>query len=261
MPPCARSPRMRHCLIVVPIALLLGCGLPRPMTVPMATIREPAHCASTPTTLIVMLPGAASTPDEFIREGFVRALRERRIAADVTIVDAHPGYYRARTIIDRLRTDIVEPARARGYRQIWLVGISLGGFGSLIYSRERPEGISGIVAIAPYLGEGLVAQEVTAQGGLSAWRSQPADGEPIDAPLWRWLQGYAQAGVMRPPLYLGYGRADRFATTNAVLGAVLPPDHVFATDGGHDWPPWRALWQRMLDAMPLPRDASCSVTP
>jgi pimeloyl-ACP methyl ester carboxylesterase len=227
----------------------------------MQTIQAPAGCTSTPATLIVMLPGAASTPDEFVREGFVRALRERRIAADVTIVDAHLGYYRERSIIDRLRADIIEPARARGYRQIWLVGISLGGFGSLIYSREQAEGINGIVAIAPYLGEGLVAQEVAAQGGLSTWRSQPADGEPIDAPLWRWLQGYAQAGVTRPPLYLGYGRADRFAATNGVLGAALPPDHVFTTDGGHDWPPWRALWQRMLDAMPLPRDASCGAAP
>ncbi len=240
---------------------LAGCNAWRPMTVPMQTTQDAARCASAPSTLIVMLPGAASVPDEFVREGFVRALRERRIAADVTIVDAHPGYYRERSVIDRLRSDIIEPARARGYREIWLVGISLGGFGALIYAREQPQGISGIVAIAPFLGEGLVAEEIAVQGGLRAWRPQPADGEPIDAPLWRWLQGYVQPSVPRPPLYLGYGRADRLAAPAELLGAALPPDQVFTTDGGHDWPPWRALWQRMLDAMPLAHDASCAVTP
>ena len=248
-------------LTLAPALTLTGCTAWRPVTVPMQTIQDAARCASTPTTLIVMLPGAASKPDEFVREGFVRALRERRIAADVTIVDAHPGYYRERSVIDRLRIDIIEPARARGYREIWLVGISLGGFGGLVYTREQPQGISGIVAIAPYLGEGEVAKEIAAQGGLRAWRPQPAEGEPLDAPLWRWLQGYAQAGAPRPPLYLGYGRADRFGAQADVLGAALPPGHVFTADGGHDWPPWRAVWQRMLDGMPLAHDASCAVAP
>ena len=262
-----RSARAPRGAVVLGAVVLSGCGLWRPVTVPIATIAVPARCSAPSDTLLVLLPGAASMPEEFVREGFVGALRERHVAADVVIADAHRGYYRQRSIIDRLQEDVIAPARARGYRQVWLVGISLGGFGAMIYTRERPAGVTGIVAIAPYLGEGEVANEIAAQGGLKAWDGRVTAGEgaePLDTPLWRWLQPYANGaraddGAERPPLYLGYGRSDRFAVTNALLAAALPPEHVFTTDGGHDWPPWLRLWRSMLDVMPLARDVGCGL--
>ena len=245
--------------------LLSGCAGWRSVTVPIATIRIPSACAVRPDTLVVMLPGAASRPEEFESVGLVDAMRARGIAADVLLVDAHLGYYRNRSVIERLSADVVAPALAQGYRHVWLAGISLGGFGAMIYTAERPQGIAGIVAIAPYLGERETLEAIRAQGGLRSWRSppDPLDPEDIGTPLWRWLQPYALAPAQapttaaRPPLYLGYGLGDRLRPGHDLLAAALPADHVFTAPGDHDYPAWRAVWAQALDAAPLPRDPGC----
>ena len=239
---------------------LAGCALiPRPTVVPMQIIRDTATCAAPVDTLVVVLPGAYSLPKEFVDEGMLRALRTRGIAADAWIVDAHIGYYEERTIIDRLQADVIEPARAHGYRRIWLVGISVGGFGAMIHARAHPGAVDGIVVLAPYLGQRSVVDEVRQAGGLRAWKA-PEGELPLDQmerTLWRWLQGAAERGAERPPLYLGYGRSDRFIDAHELLAAALPPSHVYTVPGGHDWAPWRMLWNQMLEALPLPRDPSC----
>lgn len=255
---------MNHRLLPLFLAATLltsACSLWRPVTVPIPTVRIAATCSVRPDTLVVMLPGAASRPEEFESEGLVRAMRERGIAADVVLVDAHLGYYRNRTVIDRLRADVIAPALALGYRHVWLVGISLGGFGALIYTAEQPQGIDGIVAIAPYLGEPATLAAIRAQGGLQSWRVPPGplDPEDIGTPLWRWLKPYADglAPAGHPPLYLGYGLSDRLRPGHDLLAAALPADHVFTAPGDHDYPAWRAVWAQALDAAPLPRDPSC----
>jgi pimeloyl-ACP methyl ester carboxylesterase len=251
-------------LHVLLIALLLagpaGCALRRPMTVPMQMLQLPAQCAAPVETLVVFLPGAYSRPEEFVREGIVRALRERHIAADAWIVDAHLGYYEQRSIIERIQADVFVPARQRGYRRIWLVGVSIGGFGALIHSLSHPGEVEGIVVIAPYLGQRTVLEPIRASGGLRAWKAPAGELtlDQMDTILWRWLQGYLDAREPRPPLYLGAGRDDRFADAHAVLGAALPPERVVMSAGGHDWSPWREVWRQILPTLPLPVDASCS---
>ena len=239
---------------------LAGCGVWRPVSVPMASLPEPARCATPADTLLVMLPGSFARPEEFVREGFVLAVRERRLAVDMVLVDAHLGYYSDRSIIDRLQADIVAPARARRYRSIWLVGVSVGAFGAMIYTQAQPEGITGIVALAPYLGKRSVTEQVRAAGGLARWQAPGGvlAADEIDLNLWRWLQGArADGGAAPAPLYLGYGLADRFRADDELLVAALPAERVFTAPGGHDWPVWLTLWQRMLDVLPLPRDATC----
>ena len=241
-------------LVTIALALLLsGCALWRPVTVPIATIREPAPCVVRPDTLLVMLPGSYSRPEEFVREGFVRAVRERGIAADMVLVDAHVGYYADKSIVDRLRADVIAPALAQGYTRIWLVGISIGAFGALIYSEAQPQGIVGVVALGPYLGKRALSEEINAQGGLRSWRAPVGrlDPDDIDTIVWRWLQTDA---ATRPDLFLGYGRDDRFVFSDRLLAAALPADRVFTAPGGHDWTPWLAMWTQMLDKMPLKRD-------
>lgn len=245
--------------VMLSLLSLAGCGfLPRPATVPMATQLERSACAQPARTLLVFLPGAGSLPDEFVREGFLREVQLRRIAADMVIADAHRGYYSQRSVLERLDADVIAPARQQGYRAIWLVGISLGGLGSLLYEEALPGRIAGVVALAPYLGEERFIETVTAAGGIATWRAPaeaPTDGV-FEPRLWRWLQGYGAAAgspATRPPLYLGYGASDRFAASNAMLGAVLPPAQVFITPGGHDWNAWRPLWRDILQVLPLPR--------
>jgi pimeloyl-ACP methyl ester carboxylesterase len=261
--PEAKPPRRRTIMaLVLPgLAALAGCGLPpRPSTVPLRVLHEPAMCASRPDTLLVMLPGASSQPEEFQRERFVLALRERRLALDVVLVDAHPGYYKDRSILDRLQADVVVPARAKGYRKIWLVGVSLGGLGALTQARAQPADADGLMLLAPYLGEPRITDAVRADGGLKAWRGAAPDPVPddLDLRLWQWLQAYATEPALRPPLVLGYALGDRLAPANQLLADSLPADKVFTTAGGHDWPEWRLLWNRMLDRAAFVVDPSCT---
>ena len=237
------------------LLLLSGCSFLRPATVPLAKDRDLAACIAQSDTLLVFLPGAYSTIDEFVREGFVQEVRQRRIAADILMVDAHMAYYNNRTVIDRLEADVLAPARAAGYRAVWLVGISVGGFGALIREEQMPGGVTGIVALAPYLGEPALSREIGKAGGLAAWPA-PAGSLPLEqmeTRLWRWLQAQAKLPDGAPALYLAYGTEDRFADSHRLLAAALPPQRVFTTPGGHDWAPWRRLWQQVLAVLPLPR--------
>ena len=243
-------------LLAVCAVALTGCLPRRAITTPMERIFEAVDPARRSDTLLVLLPGAFDLPKDFVREGFVTAVRQRQIDADVLMVDAHTEYYMQRIVLERLLDEVVRPARAQGYRRIWFAGISLGGYGSLLFAKEHGELIDGVFVMAAFLGRRDIPAAVGAAGGLGNWQPTAATPDDPDRYLWQWLKGYAQlpaGGPGRPPLYLGYGRSDRFATSNELVARVLPPDRVFTTDGGHDWGPWRRLWDAFLDHAPLPR--------
>ena len=241
---------------------------------------DPARRAD---TLIVLLPGAYDTPEDLVKQGFVSALRERHLPVDLLLVDAHTGYYTAREIVERLRSEIIVPARAQGYTRIWLAGISLGGYGSLLLAHAHAEMIDGLFIMAPFLGRRDLPAAIKQAGGIAVWDGQWPDADAHDLELWRWLRGYVDTkenaptlprfawsaapipgdpredafcfGAARqqkshPPLYLGYGDTDRFALSHRLLAAALPPERVFVTPGGHEWAPWLRLWQRFLDLHP-----------
>jgi len=263
-------------------AFLAGCGLWRPTPVPMRTLALPASCTDRPTTLLVFLPGSYSRPEDFVEHGFVSRLRAGGVAADVLLVDAHLGYYSERSILERLRVDVLAPARARGYRDVWLVGISIGGYGALAESAQAGRGVApsvrgpagsgedrrgdglvaGLVVIAPYLGDRGVSMAIAAAGGLRRWPAPAVPSPPHadDETLWRWLQRRTAPSLspMRPQLFLAYGDSDRFEFSDRLLAAALPPGQVFTAPGGHDWPVWEALWQRVLPALSLPRRDDCA---
>jgi len=201
--------------------------------------------------LVILLPGAHMTPQELQREGFVRAVRERKLAADVVIADAHLGYVYDGSMFERLHDDVLAPALAQGYRRIWLCGISLGGFVGLGYAMRHPQQIEGVLALAPYLGRRPLVQAVADAGGPAAWRTtaRPRDDKDVDHELWMWL---SQRPATAPALYLGYGREDRFAQGHALLASTLPAERVSVVPGGHDWAPWQRLWAMWLDRGLLP---------
>jgi pimeloyl-ACP methyl ester carboxylesterase len=246
------------CMFATTLSLLLeGCNVLRVAKAPMETQVDTAGAACTANvdTLLVLLPGRYANINEFKSEGMVSAVRERGIAADVMLVDAHMGYYSNGTILDRLEADVFRPARAAGYRSVWLVGISLGGLGAVLHEEAMPGSIAGMVLLAPYLGERDALTGIEASGGLRAWKapSGPLPRDPMEPRIWRWLQAASSAPAPAlPRVYLGYGTEDRFLYSHKLLAAALPADRVFTTPGGHDWPEWRRLWIQALGAMPLP---------
>lgn len=230
---------------------LSGCAPLRSVEGPLRSVTNLVDCGVKPQTLVVFLPGVYDVPEDLIDQGFVRALRDRNFHADIQLVDAHRGYYSERQILQRLDDEIVKPARANGYVHVWFVGISLGGYGTLLYASQQPHTIDGFFIMAPYMGAGSTALEIEEQGGLTSWSSPLRGNEEVD--LWRWLQGYGSKSIDRPTAYLGFGLADRFAQANGVLARVLPAGQVFTVRGGHDWATWLHLWAQFLDVAPWPR--------
>lgn len=235
--------------------LALACFRPRPATVPLRVLDLPGDLpggGEDGRCLVVFLPGRGDRPEDYLRQGFPEALRKAGSSCRTIGVDSHMGYFSARSITRRLHEDVIAPARARGVEEIWLVGISLGGFGSLHYARDYPGNVDGLVILAPFLGDKTVIEEVAGAGGLRSW-TPPRDLPEADfRRAWVWLQGYTEPGAARPDLYLAFGANDRFARANGLLGEVLPQERVFTVSGGHNWRTWKRLWQAFLDSGQVP---------
>lgn len=226
-------------------ALTSSCAALRPARQPMPVLSYPAS-SSPASCLLVLLPGRYDRVGDFARRGFIEDLRRSNIAADAVAVDAHLGYYRRATILDRLRADVVQPARAGGYASVWLVGISMGGTGVILYDLNHPGEVDGIFLIAPFLGDEAIVQEVERAGGVGRWDGSGGAGKPFERDLWRWAQGMAAGETATRRVLLGYGAGDAFAPAHRLLARVLPPESIFSEPGGHDWRPWRAAWRRFL---------------
>ena len=226
---------------MVMLALTACLGAPA-IVIPMPSIST-ANAESSNRTLIVMLPGSGDRADTFQSRGFLNAKDDWDF--DVLAVDAHFGYYRERILIPRLHEDIVLPAIANGYRNIWLLGISIGGFGSLLYAAKHPDNVSGVILLAPFLGDPEIAQQIAAAGGLRSWSGDDARGlEDYEKDIWMWLKD-ATTTPGGTPVILGYGRSDRLAEGYGPLFNTLAPSRVYSIDGGHKWTTWSPLWVRI----------------
>src|SRR3954466_11902821 len=142
--------------------------------------------------LVVFLPGLGDDADDFERNGLVADVQRHRLSVDMIAASATLGYYARGTFLTRLAADVVDPARARGYAEIWLIGNSMGGLGTVYYARAHTAEITGVLALAPYLGDGELIREIDDQGGLAGWQGPPRVAELTEdnyqRELWRWLQ-------------------------------------------------------------------------
>ena len=228
-----------------------GCTLflrSTPNPLPSQTTR---NAGAAPTaTLVVFLPGRGGSIADFEQEGLLKIMTEAGITADVVSADAHLGYYYQRTVIDRLKTDILIPARADGYRRIVLVGLSLGGLGGLLCERDQPGSVDALVLLAPYLGDrASLFTAINAAGGPTAWaRNRVAKPGDIEEELWSFI-GTRHPHL--PPTWLLYGEGDSLAPGHRLLATLLPPERVIAIEGAHDWRTWRSLWQQVCQQTDL----------
>lgn len=252
------------------VVAILGCTFWRPNVVPMAQRFDAAPCAAADgraLPLLVLLPGRFMPADAFIQQGYLRAVRESGFAVDVLIVDAHIGYYSDRSILDRLRADVFEPARRRGVSDIWIAGISVGAFGAMLYADSYPGELAGLIAIGPFLGGEDTSAAIRAAGGLRQWQV-PLNLPPLtvessetetELHAWRWLRGQVRATQSGeyPPLYLAFGEGDRYRYAQRLLADALPPQQVLVVGGDHDWNAWRPAWRQLLERLPIERRAEC----
>ena len=258
-----RLPSSLLSLSTLPVALALlatGCASadrePPSVPVPSTHYEKTYDLPNQDKILFVFLPGRGTTGGDFVRQNFLKTLAaadgERLHGTDylapasTTVALTYP-YYEQRIATKRLHDDVIAPARAAGYRHIWLVGVSMGGLGAVMYDHDYPGEINGIVAIAPFLGEKPVVEEIEAAGGLAKWQPRlPLAADDFQRRLWLAIREsrYGQPGHL--PLVLGYGTSDRFAYGHRLLAAQLPPERVFRVFGFHDWETWHRLWRQIL---------------
>jgi pimeloyl-ACP methyl ester carboxylesterase len=211
----------------------------------MRTLCEPAQAGVTASTRVLFLPAAYTGPEDFVQAGFVAAVRERELPLDLVFADINLQHLTDRTILRRVRHELVLPARAMGCRSIWICGISLGGFIGLAFAERYTSEIDGLCLLAPYLGNHMITGEIQRASGLAAW--QPGELAPDDDErrVWRFIQSARRQPVT---VHLGYGREDRFANSHRMMATALDPQHVQVVAGGHAWPAWAQLWTGFLDS-------------
>ena len=239
-------------LLLLTLMLLQACIPQRSIDGPMNRIEDNIKCSIRPLTLIVMLPGVYDKPKDFVDYGFIEAVRARNIDADIQLVDAHIGYYTSQEIVNRLQEEVFAPAKVKGYKQIWFAGISLGGYGAMLFNANYPNMLEGMLLMSPYMGSRDIPAEIQKLGGLKKW-IHSGEISTVDINLWKSLQAYINQSSELSKAYIGFGSSDRFAKINTLFSDVLPKSNSFELAGGHDWITWLKLWDKFLDSAPLPR--------
>src|SRR2546423_14953268 len=80
----------------------------------MRTILQAAHIGQAAPIRVVMLPAAYSRPEDFVREGFVEAVRARALAVDLVFAAPELPQVVDRRALEWFHEDIVRPARRGG---------------------------------------------------------------------------------------------------------------------------------------------------
>jgi len=189
------------------------------------------------------LPGRGDDVANLQASGIAKSIQDEWPQADVLLAGVTFAYYMEGRMPQRLREEIMLPARAQGYQEIWLVGASMGGMGALMYDREYPGDAEGLVLLAPYLGSRKVLEQINQSGGLQSWHAGPVpesvDRNNFDRELWRYLQTWqAQGNSRSKDVWLGYGNKDKFRAATPPLEKMLQKQHVFVREGGHAWVVW-----------------------
>lgn len=230
-------------------ALFSGC-FPRP-TIPIPKLQYGAMDASGHKNLLIFLRGIGGNPEDFDKYGLIAEVRSRDLPFDIVVPDAHFGYYKSETLEERLKEDIIEPARRKGYQRIWLAGFSMGGLGSLFYLRNFKEDVDGVILTSPFMGWSAILDQIESAGGIDRWTPKK-ESDNWQQLIWGWVKQYQQSPEDYPPIYLGFG-TDDFITGKgpSLLSAALPNESVFTVPGGHRYKTFRLIWKTHLDRLAI----------
>jgi pimeloyl-ACP methyl ester carboxylesterase len=198
---------------------------------------------------LVLLPPAKASLEDMLAQGMVAAVRAHGLAVDIVLADVGYQQVMAGTVAHCLQ-QLIAPARAQGYRAIWLAGISLGAFNALHYAAVHGGELAGLCLLAPYPGTADILQEIHQAGGPQDWAAATTNVQD-ERRWWHWLATQANC-----PLWLGLAAQDRFCDGQAMLASLLPAQRVNKVEGDHSWPVWRQLWQHWLVHGPLATGAN-----
>lgn len=201
-------------------------------------------------TLIILLPGAYQLPEDFISQGFVKSVRERKLAIDIYMAELSFNDIANQNALSEIHDSLIQPAIVAGYQYIWLAGISIGGYIAMAYADRYPNQLTGMLLLAPYPVNRMTTAEIAYAGGVQTWNPDSIPDEDTERGNWYWLKKYANADAGNPSLievHLGYGEQDRFAESHLMMAQALPARQVDKILGDHVWSVWRQLWHHFLD--------------
>ena len=213
------------------------------MSSPLRTLQQSCGARQ----LIILLPGAYMTAADYVSAGFFSVLSQRQLALDITAVDLDLAAISDGSALPALHAEIITPARQQGYEKIWLGGISLGGLLALCYAADQTDSIDGLCLLAPYPGSRLTTNAIARAGGLANWQATAEELTDPEFRMWRWLQ----KPPPELPIFVGYGREDRFAEGMQKIAECFPATARHAIPGQHEWAVWQVLWARFLDNLML----------
>ena len=229
----------RGCLATLSLAVLHGCAATGDVSKPIPTLLVPAP--ETAQRLVVMLPGRGDDLQGLEKHHAAQIIQRQWPHTDVLLTGLTMPYYTDGVATKRLHDEVMVPAKKRGYRQIWLAGISLGGMGSLLYDRAYPGEVTGMLLFSPYLGDRKIHDEIRKAGGLARWKPGPP--EPIGPDtfpreLWRYLKSWSNNSPRTSSVWLAYGDRERFREPIELVTPALPANHVLMLPGHHNWKLW-----------------------
>ncbi len=229
--------------------LLGGCVAGGDISKPIPTALVPAQ--QTARKLVVVLPGRADDLKALQRSGMREAIQHAWPDADVLFAELTMPYYLQGRSAERLHDEVIVPARARGYREVWLSGASMGGMGVLMYDRAYPGDADGLVLLAPYLGDRAILKEIADAGGITQWNAGPpqdVNPQTWQHEMWRHLQTWSRDPAQAQRVWLAYGDHDRLREAMPILIPLLPKEHVLLRPGGHTWTVWSPAMGEVLTA-------------
>jgi pimeloyl-ACP methyl ester carboxylesterase len=235
-------------LLFAPILELAGCAaggdITRPVPTTFVPAPQPAH------RLVVMLPGRGDSLQSLTDTGIAQLIQQRWPDADVVLTGLTMPFYRQGRAAQRLHDEVIEPARRPAYRQVWLAGISLGGMGALLYDREYPGQMDGLLLLSPYLGDDAIHREIRQAGGLADWQPGPPQTigpDTFQHEVWRYLKDWSQRPQRTRSVWLAYGADEPFRQPIELMSPLLPADHVIMLPGKHNWQLWKPAMSALLE--------------
>src|SRR5438445_11072228 len=141
----------------LPLALCLAAGLAGCFTIgdskaPIGSVSVPALRPAAERTLVIVLPGFGDDARDMKGHGLAEVIRESWPEVDVMLTSATFAYYRDGKLVPRLHDEIVGQALRGSYARAWLAGASMGGMGALMYEREYPPELTGLLLFPPIFG-------------------------------------------------------------------------------------------------------------
>jgi pimeloyl-ACP methyl ester carboxylesterase len=236
-------PMLLACLLI-----LVGCVAGGDVTKPIPTTFIAAPQAAN--RLVVMLPGRGDSLQGLNDTGIAGIIQQSWPDADVLLTGLTMPFYQQGRATQRLHDEVIEPARRKGYQQVWLAGISLGGMGALLYDSEYPDQIDGLLLLSPYLGEDAIHQQIRQAGGLAAWQAGPAQAmgpDTLQHELWRFMQGWSRRPQRTGSTWLAYGADEPFRQPIELMTPLLAANHVIMLPGKHNWKLWKPAMHALLE--------------